>query len=113
MSKHILIHKTNPESLKQLSTYIFIRLNARFPNIVMSSHNGQLITIKTSDVVCIDFRCGTDYSKLSGVRPDFYYTDSGDPDILWSLEQSAARCNGKKVNTIDEILDYLIYESEE
>lgn len=105
MSIHLLIHKTNPESCEQVSKYLFTRLDAIFPGMARSYANGQLITVGRGGFVYIDFRCGTDYCKLAGVRPDFYYTDSDDPDILDILEQGASKCNGKKLNSIDRVIN--------
>lgn len=105
MSIHLLIHKTNPESCEQISKYLFNRLDAIFPDMVQSYANGQLITVGRGAFIYIDFQCGTDYYRLAGVRPDFYYTDSDDPDILDMLEQGASKCSGKKLDSIDRVIN--------
>lgn len=113
MSIHIIIHKTNPASCEQVSRYLFTRLDAIFPGMVRSYHNGQLITVgREGGFAYIDFRCGTDYGKLAGMQPDFYYTDSDVPDILDMLEQSAAKCNGKKLDCIGRVINIIDFYME-
>ena len=57
-------------------------------------------TIYANDIR-IDFRCEHIYN-LAGLRPDYYETDLYDASEF--LAQSAAKCGGKELSSLDDIV---------
>lgn len=55
----------------------------------------------------IEFRCGG-YEKLGGVRPRYYYCCDYTPDVRTMLQYGADKCNGRELNSLEEIKDAVI-----
>ena len=65
--------------------------------------------LQINDFISIVFRSGPG-ERLGGLIVDYYNTDDSDEFVEIMLEQSAAKCSGKKVKSIDELVDYIVAE---
>lgn len=97
----ILIHKTNVEHIKQVSKYIEERLAARHSDKMKVFHGGQLIIVDCR--IYLEFRCGSDFGRFGGIRPDYYYTDD-EGDVRMMLEMGADKVNGLQITDLDDVV---------
>lgn len=70
---HIIIHRVRPEKAQRAYEVQYQRLYNLFGDNVHSERPG-VIVIKND--VRLEFRTGSGFSKLAGVRPDYYHSDS-------------------------------------
>lgn len=101
MGAYIVIHKTKCEEAKADSTYLCEILHILYPGKVHSRYDGSLITVDGN--IRIDIRCGTDPDKLAGIPSNYWYSDS-DGVVADMLEQGACKCNGKRLNNIEQVV---------
>ena len=102
MSVYILVHKSKFEEAKEASKYISDILNKMFPDEPRYYRNGLYITM--SNDICIDFRYGDDHYKVSGVTPNYYYTDSLSSDVINAIKIGACRVNGQRLEKLEHVI---------
>ena len=99
MSINIVIHRIRREVLNDVFKELRRRLDIKYKNDKRSC----LISIEEG-LICPVYIIGRygDYTKLSGLRPDFYNTE--DEVAVWYLEQSASKVNGVGFDDIQNVL---------
>lgn len=109
MYMNIIVHKTKAVETIETSKYLCERLNDLFPGKVRIYHDGW--TISVDGQFYIDMRCGDgdgDGNKYGGLCPAYYYTDAPDDSyIAVMLEQGASKHNGRRVESIDKLIQII------
>ena len=101
MGLYIVVHKTRYEELKAARNYLCEKLDELYPGKVHSYYDGRFISLKNG--ISIDLRCGAEPYKLAGLRADYYYTDDWG-DVADMLEQSACKCDGKRLKNLGQVV---------
>lgn len=107
MSAYIVIHTTKCEGAKAASKYLCETLNTLYPTRAYLHYNGRVVVV--DDRIYIDLRCGTDPDKLAGIRPNYWYSDDYGGVIPDMLEQGACKCNGKRLDNIEQVVQIVIF----
>jgi hypothetical protein len=97
----IIIHRTECSEIRKIYEYLVETL----PNEVNSviEVNKKWITVGVENTR-IDFYCG-DYSRMAGIRPDYYNTDN--ETVAYFLQMMADRVNGKEIKDISELINII------
>lgn len=102
MGISIYIHNKTVEDSVKTRKELLDKLELYFPGRVFSHYNISLIVIDHR--IHIDFRCGDDFSKLGGICPDYYYSDSDMACVLSMFEMGADKVNGRILHDIDQVI---------
>lgn len=100
MSLLILIHRTKAEDARNTSIRLFEKLQEQYRGQMYVRSDGQYIDVGPS--VTIVFRSGEDPAKVSGLRPDHYYSDS--VVVTDWIAQGAYEIGGKELCEVDQVL---------
>lgn len=100
MSLLILIHKTKAEDARNTSIRLFEQLKDQCQWHTYVRSDGQFIDVGPS--ITIVFLSGEDPAKVSGLRPDYYYSD--DVMVADCIAQGAAKIGGKEIREVDQVL---------
>ena len=104
MSLLILIHKTKAEDARNTSIRLFEQLKDQYQWQTYVRSDGQFIDVGPN--ITIIFRSGEDLAKVSGLRPDYYYSD--DPMVLGWIAQGAAKVGGKEIYEIEQVISIVL-----
>lgn len=97
--KDIVVYRHHKENAIKDARTLVEKLGAVVtPNNLRVMHSGM--TIYANDIR-IEFRCGS-MEHLTGLRPDYYETDLYDASEF--LAQGAAKCGGKELSSLDDIV---------
>ena len=104
MSLLILIHRTKAEDAKDTGIRLFEQLIQQCQGQTYVRSVGQFIDVGPS--VTIVFRSGENPAKVSGLRPDYYYSD----DVMvesW-IAQGAMKVGGKEIYEIEQVISIVL-----
>ena len=104
MSLLILIHKTKAEDAKDTSIRLFEQLKDQCQWQTYVRSDGQFIDVGPN--IMIVFRSGEDLAKVSGLRPDYYYSDN--VVVADWIARGTSKFGGKQICEIDQVLTIIL-----
>jgi len=98
---YIVMHRTEALDAQKVFEYLAELLPTEINSIIEINKNWFTIGVENNR---IDFRCG-DITKMAGLRPDYYNTDS--ETVSHFLQLMADKVNGKEIKDISEIVNII------
>ena len=104
MSLLILIHKTKAEDARDTSIRLFEQLKDQYQWQTHVRSDGKFIDVGPN--ITIVFRSGEDLAKVSGLRPDYYYSDN--VVVADWIARGTSKFGGKQICEIDQVLTIIL-----
>lgn len=101
----ITVHAEKREDAEKAMRQVRDEILKDFKSIMIQPYQSVIDLLDRA--IRIDFRCGG-YERLSGIRPSYFYCCDYTPEVQLMLQYGADKCNGRGLNSLEEIRDVVI-----